>query len=128
LPASACTSDTWKSTHTELPDSRTYHYAVWTGTEMIVWGGGSMGPGLRTGGRYNPATDTWAAIATAPPVGGTSGPGLGATVVWTGTEMIVWGGCCGSTNPGARYDPTNDTWTLTSMGANVPAPRGAHTA
>jgi len=31
---------------------RYYHTAVWTGSEMIVWGGGL--PILNTGGRYNP--------------------------------------------------------------------------
>jgi hypothetical protein len=33
--------------------SREYHTAVWTGSEMIVWGGVSQsGPYLNTGGRY----------------------------------------------------------------------------
>src|SRR5205807_10104251 len=34
------------------PDGRQYHTSVWTGNEMIVWGG--LGPSLwvNTGGRY----------------------------------------------------------------------------
>ena len=38
------------------PRGRIYHSTVWTGSEMIVWGGG--GPN-NTGDRYNPVTNTW---------------------------------------------------------------------
>ena len=40
LPAVAagCTDDTWTAT-SGPPDGRVGHTAVWTGTEMIVWGG-----------------------------------------------------------------------------------------
>ena len=58
---------------------------MWTGTEMIVWGGYAV---TATGGRYDPATDTWTAISTA---GAPSARGYHAAV-WTGSEMIVWGG------------------------------------
>ncbi len=86
LPAgTACTDDTWTPTPTP-PDARAYHTAVWTGTEMIVWGGGF--PQTNTGGRYDPATDTWAATG----LSGAPSARLGHTAVWTGTEMIVWGG------------------------------------
>ena len=42
------------------------HTAVWTGTEMVVWGGVTITGGihLNTGGRYNPANDTWTPTAT----------------------------------------------------------------
>ena len=37
-----CTDDTWTATSTtNAPDARALHTAVWTGSEMIVWGGGS---------------------------------------------------------------------------------------
>ena len=44
---------------------------------------------LNTGGRYNPSTDTWTATST-----GANVPAAREvhTAVWTGTEMIVWGG------------------------------------
>ena len=42
----------------------TYHTAVWTGTEMIVWGGINGSSYLNTGGRYNPGTDSWTATST----------------------------------------------------------------
>ena len=43
---------------------------------------------LNTGGRYNPSTDSWTATSTinAPTARDYH------TAVWTGTEMIVWGG------------------------------------
>jgi hypothetical protein len=38
---------------------------VWTGSEMIVWGGqGNGGIYLNTGGRFNPSTDSWTATTT----------------------------------------------------------------
>ena len=56
---------------------------------MIVWGGnGENFDPLNTGARYNPGLDTW--TTTNP----TSAPSAraGHTAVWTGSEMIVWGG------------------------------------
>ena len=70
------------------PGQRDSHAAVWTGTEMIVWGGFGQGNYVNTGGRYNPNTDSWTATST------TNAPSctLHHTAVWTGSEMIVWGG------------------------------------
>src|SRR5881409_402556 len=55
IPSVACTDDTWTATSTtSAPAARERHTAVWTGSEMIVWGGfGGIGF-LNTGGRYNP--------------------------------------------------------------------------
>ena len=82
-------TDSWTATSTtNAPDGRYYHTAVWTGSEMIVWGGYGAGTYFNTGGRYNPSTDSWTATST------TSWP-IGRayhTAVWTGSEMIVWGG------------------------------------
>ena len=47
------------------PSGRAGHTAVWTGSEMIVWGGVSVHHCyLNTGGRYNPSTDSWTATST----------------------------------------------------------------
>jgi len=83
-------TDSWTSTSTAgAPCERRLHTAVWTGSEMIVWGGGSSDlSAWYTGGRYNPATDSW--IETRRPVGPMGR--RGQTGVWTGNEMIVWGG------------------------------------
>jgi N-acetylneuraminic acid mutarotase len=90
---------------------------VWTGSEMIVWGGN----GLNTGGRYNPSTDSWIATNTANAPSGRTGH----TAVWTGIEMIVWGG--NFSNTGGRYDPVADSWTATNT-TNAPTGRSDHRA
>jgi N-acetylneuraminic acid mutarotase len=115
---SGCTDDTWTATSiTNVPTGRFGHTAVWTGSEMIVWGGGYDNTVLNTGGRYDPATDTWTATATA----GAPLPLTGHTAVWTGTEMIVWAGI------GGRYNPATNSWTPTST-TNAPSSRVVHTA
>ena len=60
---------------------RASHTAVWTGSEMIIWGGVMIGTYFNTGGRYNPSTDSWTAISTinAPAARGAH------TAVWTGS-------------------------------------------
>ncbi len=131
IPDAGCVDDTWSPPMPlEVPDPRTSHTAVWTGTEMIVWGGiiELNGPRTRTGGRYNPSTDTWTATSI-----GANVPAArsGHTAVWTGTQMIVGGGIhdmVGWVNTGGSYNPSTDTWTATSTGANVPAARYEHTA
>jgi len=58
-----CTNDTWTATTTvNAPEARVFHPAVWTGSEMIIWGGFNSGA-LNTGARYNPATDSWTATS-----------------------------------------------------------------
>src|SRR4029079_14407219 len=104
-----CTNDTWTQTKNDVPDPESKHVAVWTGSEMLVGGTG-------WGGRYSPATDTWAEITRS----GSPGGRTFATAVWTGTEMIVWGGYVDMLssaivrNTGGRYNPSTGTWTATS--------------
>jgi len=117
-------TDTWTTmTITEAPSPRKDHTAIWTGTEMIVWGGDTGSGVIGTGGRYNPSTDTWTSMTT-----GTPSARDDHTAVWTGTEMIVWGGDTGSarTNTGGRYNPSTDTWTTMTTG--TPSAREDHTA
>ncbi|HKP02318.1 MAG TPA: hypothetical protein VJU77_03065 [Chthoniobacterales bacterium] len=124
-PTPFCVLDTWSATTTTgAPSPRFSHTAVWTGNEMIVWGGlVSAGPVFtNTGGKYNPVTDSWTATSTA---NAPSARG-GHTAVWTGTEMIIWGGPTGAI-PGGRYNPSTNTWTATSL-TNAPASRDGHTA
>src|SRR5438132_13597518 len=83
-------TDSWTATSiANAPADRERHTAVWTGTEMIVWGGTPGGfSGLNTGGRYNANTESWTATST------TNAPAgrFGHTAVLTDSEMIVWGG------------------------------------
>jgi len=121
---SLCTDNTWTpTTIANAPAPRASHTAVWTGSEMIVWGGYN-GASINTGGRYDPSTDSWAAISTS----NAPSPRGGNTAVWTGSEMIVWGGDDGqSLNTGGRYNPATDTWTATNT-TNAPLGRIFHTA
>ncbi len=123
-------SDTWLPTSTvSAPAVRDSHTAVWTGSAMIVWGGepGSGGALVtNTGGRYDPVSDSWMATTTT----GAPGPRFDHTAVWTGTEMIVWGGSSGPLSyygDGGRYNPSTDSWTAPS-GSSAPSPRAGHLA
>jgi hypothetical protein len=128
-PTQSC-ADTWTATSTtNAPLGRYEHTAVWTGSEMIVWGGSSVSfpEETNTGGRYNPSTDSWAATNTANAPNGRRFH----TAIWTGSEMIVWAGFDGTTsayvNTGGRYNPAANSWTATST-ANAPSARSGHTA
>ncbi len=108
------------------PTPRAGHVAVWTGTEMIVWGGatGSASGFLGDGARFNPATNRWSPMSRI----GAPSPRRDATAVWTGSEMIVWGGDDGAARgDGARYDPATDTWRPMTQTA-APSNRHHHTA
>ena len=126
-----CVDDTWNPTSTaNAPAGRAGHTAIWTGSEMIVWGGtvcGATCAGMNTGGRYNPATDTWTSTSTTNVPAGRSDH----TAVWTGTQMIVWGGYNEGSdtyfNTGGKYNPSTNSWTATST-VNAPGPRSNHTA
>ena len=123
--------DTWDATSTmNVPDGRALHTALWTGTEMIAWGGYNFNDNrlntLNTGGRYDPATDSWTPTST---TNAPTGRDL-HTAVWTGSEMIVWGGYnypALDLNSGGRYNPATDSWTATTT-ANAPVARRYHTA
>jgi hypothetical protein len=67
---------------------------------MIIWGGSDGVNALGTGGLYSPVTDTWAATSTTE----SPSPRYYFTAVFTGTEMIVWGGAGGG-NTGGVYTP-----------------------
>ena len=116
-----CADDSWKETLADIPEARFGAQAIWTGTEMIVWGGVPGAGTINSGGRYDPALDSWVATST---VGAPTGR-TDFTLVWTGTEMIVWGGSSGPTrvDTGGRYDPTTDSWTPTST---TGAPQGRY--
>jgi N-acetylneuraminic acid mutarotase len=162
-------TDSWSPTSIAgAPSPRNAHAAVWTGTEMLIYGGNGTNGAATSGGRYNPITDAWGpAVAGGPSIpnadaavwsgtelvlwspgsndGGRYDPQSnvwrtisrtgapfnyqGASAVWTGSAMIVWGGIDGeiATNEGARYDPTSDSWGALNT-QNAPDPRGYHSA
>jgi N-acetylneuraminic acid mutarotase len=128
------TADVWASTviNASTPSARIDHTAVWTGGEMIVWGGTDSVTTLNTGGRYNPTGPDATAWTTTPDTAPSNVPTARTdhTAVWTGTEMIVWGGDLGGsnrTNSGGRYSTATNSWTATST-TLAPLPRDLHTA
>jgi hypothetical protein len=123
-------TDTWMATSTgsNCPSARTFHTAIWTGTEMVIWGGRYFDSYLSSGGRYVPSSDTWTASTT--DVNVPSGR-YQHSCVWTGTEMIIWGGysgILGLLNTGGRYTPSLDTWIPTGTDINCPSRRYWHSA
>ena len=121
-------SDSWQSTSTgsNCPSGRSLHSAVWTGTDIIIWGGHDDGFYQKSGGIYNPSSNSWKSTTN-----GTNCPSgrINHTAIWTGSEMIVWGGYDGySLNTGARYNPSNDSWLPTSTGTDVPNKREYHSS
>jgi N-acetylneuraminic acid mutarotase len=118
----------WSSLDTNF-ETRLAESAVWTGNEMIVWGGdpsGGDGSLRGDGARYDPATGTLKRLSTL------NAPSARwhHSAVWTGKEMIVWGGQTvffGLQNTGARYDPVSDTWRPLSL-TDAPSTRANHTA
>jgi len=117
---------------------RAWAGGVWTGTEMIVWGGGGSGeittPGpycgynrCGRGAAYSPATDSWRDLSTVGAPSARSQP----SAVWTGTEMLIWGGreCTadGSCSDGGAYNPATDSWRPIDP-QGVATPRSWHAA
>jgi hypothetical protein len=100
----------------ELPPSpypgRMDAATVWTGHEMIVWGGVTSGPGSalsNAGTAYDPRANTWRVLPSSPLL-----PRQDAAAVWTGKTMFVWGGASSvqgqAAGDGALYDPRSDVW------------------
>lgn len=125
--------DSWTPTSTEdAPEPRRRHTAIWTGSEMIIWGGSNDYFGemvTNTGGRYNPLENSWTPTNTV----GAPSARYGHTAIWTGSEMIVWGGYFQRDyrgvveNTGRLYDPLTNQWRATSRD-DAPSARSGHTA
>ncbi|MBA2719838.1 MAG: hypothetical protein H0U52_11455 [Chloroflexi bacterium] len=106
---------TWRPTPLPPIDGRTGHRMVWTGTEAVIWGGSSSSRDqsvfdgiLPAGGAaYDPVTDRWRLVPDAP-IPGRFEP----AVVWTGSEVVVFGGWVGDQTrlDGAAWDPTTNRW------------------
>lgn len=100
---------------TTAMDGRTEHAGVWTGTEMIIWGGYGttmqalkVGEVRKDGAAYNLRSNTWRPISLTAELGNGR---HSHSAVWTGSRMIVWGGF-GTTfsASGAVYNPSDDSW------------------
>lgn len=88
-------------------EARESAVGVWTGDEVIVWGG-RADETFGDGAAYDPEAGAWRELPEAP-ISARSG----AVAAWTGVEMIVLGGVDMAQQPlfdGAAYDPAADSW------------------
>lgn len=106
------TTGTWRVIAAAPIEGRSYPGAVWTGQEMIVWGGSDNGQTLDDGAAYDPATDTWRTLPTAP-----LDSAMKVNAMWTGDEVIMLGGMRSvssdggqSIRDGAAYNPATNQW------------------
>jgi hypothetical protein len=93
--------------------TRLDHAAVWTGSEMLIWGGRDARRSFADGAAYDPRADRWRPIAGrgASPV---------AAAAWTGTRMLVWDGpATAGRTTGALYNPVRDRWNPIAPGPAV---------
>ena len=130
-PASSLADDSsgddghWQPvTGANAPSPRGHHTAIWTGSEMIVWGGMASLKSLGDGKRYTPAMDLWRDASPS---------GIPArnqhTAAWTGSHMVIWGGNLAGwdfLSDGNRYNPVPNVWA--GMAATELTARWWHTA
>jgi hypothetical protein len=109
--AYAPAADQWRRLPPAPLAHRSDHAAVWTGNDMLVWGGVQPGRGGRSevavadGAAYRPTTRTWRPVPPAPLAGDTA--------VWSGTELLVFGraeGGAESRLDAAAWDPRGERW------------------
>jgi N-acetylneuraminic acid mutarotase len=90
---------------------------VWTGSQLVVWGGvvntaGHVAP-VADGAVWDAATGAWHAMAPSPLSAREAAAGT-----WDGHDVFIWGGDNASEHPasyrmsadGALYDPEANTW------------------
>jgi len=130
-------TDSWTSIQSAGAPARFNAEAIFTGNEVIVWGGYVIRNGeeywQNSGAVLDIATGRWTALAAgAGPAELTTHLGNSErkyqTLVWTGKEAIVFGGgSTGSRLNGGAYDPVTKRWRdISTNGA--PDRLGGHTA
>lgn len=111
-------ADSFTLSPAELPTGRAYASAVWTGADVLVFGGEGSGGATASIAKYNPTTDTASAASYALP-----SARFGTSAVWTGTHAFVFGGFGGTTGSTAGIvRVTPGTGAVTTV-ANLPSAR-----
>ena len=90
---------------------------VWTGAELLYWGGTLRGKdgshAASDGFAFDPASQTWSSMPSAPHAG------LRADAVWTGTEALFVSLDQDRTRAQA-FDPSTASWRVLPSGPSVP--------
>lgn len=93
----------WRSLPPAPLSARSDPASVWTGTEMLVFGGADATHVLTDGAAYNPRTGRWRTIASQ-----SFAHIVRPAAVWTGTEMLAVSSVDGLST--SAYDPKADRW------------------
>lgn len=93
-------------------EARWWPDVVWTGKEMVVWGGSSQaGPPHLTGGAaFDPAGDEWRLLSP-PPLRGDQA----TRAIWTGSHMVVV-----AEEATLAWEPVRDEWEVIGEGEAPP--------
>ncbi|MGH9002847.1 MAG: hypothetical protein ACRDYV_06935, partial [Acidimicrobiia bacterium] len=107
--------NTWRRLPTTPLRPRWNAFSAWTGTQLLIWGGAAIVPGIEDvsilgdGATYDLAADSWQPLSRAP-----RQRGAGGASVWTGDRWILGGGengTDGGTDHGwLEYNPATRTW------------------
>jgi hypothetical protein len=113
-PADTATADPWAwapegwSELPPVPAHRDGSAWVWTGRQLLVWGGydEENEVDVAEGFAFDPEPKAWTSLPPAPVAR------TGASAVWTGREAIFWGGWDrdGDRADGVAFNPENETW------------------
>lgn len=118
-------ADSWQSFDDAPLEPRRFASATWTGEELIVWGGASVGDQAEgstpvamfsDGAAFDPDSGGWRPLGDSP-----LSPRGDHGAVWDGSRLIVLGGGSADAMEGefswfeehhdaAAYDPGTDTW------------------
>ena len=107
-------ADRWRLLPAAPIEGRAYASAVWSGRELIVWGGTTT-PAGNSGGRadgaaYNPESNSWRRLSLSPLSAGIP------SGVWNGSEVLYGPTRSGNANgmfastTAAVYNPSTDAW------------------
>jgi hypothetical protein len=117
-PSPASAADLQRGRWSTLPpapiEPRDGASIVWTGRDLLVWGGYRYpsGAAVGDGAAYDPETRRWRKLPSSP-----LSSRSGQVTVWTGSEMVVWGGTDAKPlDDGAAYNPITNTWRALSQG------------
>ena len=105
--AKASLGEQWETvTPPPIPESRAEVLSVWTGKELVIWGGSDDIGVWQNGARFEPLTGMWKRL----PLFGSLAARKNGSIVWTGEEVLIWGGETdfSVTDGGGRYNPESN--------------------